>query len=116
MLNATTKNGNTKRLTPARLKITVKNSVDKPKMTARVPRIDSLSFQRLIFTIPQKWFHEDRCLYSLLSPYVHFSLLFAFAEDHFVLVFAYVFKARLYELPCLFYVFAPPSDIRRSQS
>ena len=49
MLKATTKMPKVIRLKePAKLRITVKNSVDKPIIIARVPTMDNRSFQRLI--------------------------------------------------------------------
>ncbi len=51
MLKGITKMGSIMKLTPVRLKIIVKNSVDKPMMTAKVPTIDNRSFRRLIFAL-----------------------------------------------------------------
>jgi len=48
MLNATTINGNVIKLTPAKDRMTVKNSVDNPMMTTRVPNMENRSFHKLI--------------------------------------------------------------------
>jgi hypothetical protein len=47
MLKMTTMNGKSIRLTPAKDIITVKNSVDKPIMSARVPIKEKRSFHKL---------------------------------------------------------------------
>jgi hypothetical protein len=48
MLKITTINGSTIRLTPAKDRITIKNSVDSPIMTARVPIMENRSFHMLM--------------------------------------------------------------------
>lgn len=61
---------------PAKLRITVKNSVDKPIIIARVPTMDNRSFQRLIFLYPQFNVHGTKVTYILY--YVVFNITIHF--------------------------------------
>jgi len=55
-----------KRLTPAKDRMTVKNSVDNPKMMPSVPIMENRSFHRLILSNLKNLQQVERGLYSLL--------------------------------------------------
>ena len=76
MLNATTRMPKVTRSNePTRLKITVKNNVDKPIIMARVPTIDRRSFQVLTFLYTNYLHRKQLLIFFALKSKVIFKFI-----------------------------------------